>query len=665
VPIHHFLRDAVTILAASITVLLVCARFRIPSVVGFLLTGVLIGPSGLALVGNLEQVELFAEVGVVFLLFSIGLEFSLERLKQIRRFFFLGGSMQSLLTIVGIALLTFLAGLSPARAVFFGFLVALSSTAIVLKLYSDRRELDAPQGKLLIGILLFQDFLIVPMIVLTPVLGGSVEASAAAVAGRFLIALLVVGLVFVAARYLMPRLFHTLVRTKVREVLILGALLVCLGMSWLTESLQFSLALGAFLAGIIISESEYSHQVVADIAPLRDVFNSFFFISIGMLLDARFALTHAPGVLGLAAAILLVKMAAAGAAVRLLRFPWRIMTIVALGLAQVGEFSFVLLQVGQTHGLLDRALYQTFIAASIVTMLATPALVGWAPRLGAGLGRRAGEKTVDEPGEPEGSALRNHVIVVGFGVNGRNLARVLRVAQIPYIVVELNGDTVRRGLAEGEPMLYGDTTRREILESAQIERASVAVFGISDLEAVRRAVRFTRELNPAIRIIVRTRLVDEIEGLHRQGADEVVAEEFETSIEIFTRVLEHYRVPRNVIRAETRILRGEGYRMLRSPSQGESLPESLLEILAAGTTDIFRLDDSSAAAGKSIRELDLRRRTGATVIAVVRGERPYPNPGPDLILEDGDSVVLTGGHSEIELAFDFLEKGDPAAAGPT
>ena len=651
---HELLRESVTILAAAIAVLLLSNRLRVPAVVGFLLTGVLIGPSGLGLVPDTERVEMFAEIGVVFLLFSIGLEFSLERLKQIRRFFFLGGAIQALVTLGLIVLLALPVGFPLPQAVFHGFLVILSSTAIVLKLYADRRELDAPQGKILIGILLFQDFLIVPMIVLTPVLAGTVAASAASIVLRFAGSLALVGLVFVVARYLMPRLLHLMVRTRIREVLVLGALTVCLGMALLTDALEFSLALGAFIAGIIISESEYSHQVVAEVTPFRDVFNSLFFISIGMLLEVPFALTHPLSVLGLAGAVLGVKALAGGAAAMILGFPRRIVAIVALALAQIGEFSFVLLRVGQSQGLLDHNLYQTFIAASILTMLATPLLVSVAPRLGEALGRWGRPAGAIQAPAGETREMRRHVVIVGFGVNGRNLARVLRAAHIPYRVLELDGEAVRRGLAEKEPILYGDATRREILEHAGIAEADVVVFAISDLEAVRRAIRLARELNPKVRIIVRTRLVNEIEELHRQGADEVIAEEFETSIEIFTRVLEHYHIPRNIIRAETRALRGGGFEMMRSRSMTQ-LPESFVDLLAAGTTEVFRLEEESPAVGATIHTLDLRRRTGVTIIGVVRGGESHPNPHPDLRLEAGDHLVLVGSHAEMEQAFELLE----------
>lgn len=651
--IHQLLREAVTILAAATAVVLLSSRLRIPSIAGFLLTGVLIGPSGLRLVSRPDQVEVFAEIGVIFLLFSIGLEFSLDRLKQIRRFFFLGGSLQTLLTIALIALLAVAAGLTPRRAVFLGFLAALSSTAIVLKLYADRRELDAPQGKILIAILLFQDFLIVPMIVLTPVLAGSVDASGPEIAMRFLLALAGIGLVFAVARHLMPRLLRLLVRTRLREVLVLGALTACLGMAWLTESFEFSLALGAFLAGIIISESEYSHQVMAEVIPFRDVFNSLFFIAIGMLLEVPYALAHPGAVLGLASAVLGIKAAVAAAAVLLLRFPLRTAVIAGVGLAQVGEFSFVLLKVGQAEGLLDRGFYQTFIAASILTMLVTPGLVSLAPRIGARFARfQPSQEETLEAGRP----LRDHVVVVGFGVNGRTLAKVLRPAGVRYTVLELDGEIVRRAREDGEPILFGDITRPEILEHARVGEARMIVFAISDVEAVRRGIRFARELNPDLYILVRTRHLHEIDELRRLGADDVIAEEFETAIEIFTRVLERYHVPRNVIRAQTLALRGESYLILRAPSLDGRLSQALLDVLAEGTTDIFRLDSGSPWAGQTIRDLNLRRRAGATIIAVVRGERSFTNPGPDMRLEAGDSLVLVGSHREMEQAFELLDR---------
>jgi CPA2 family monovalent cation:H+ antiporter-2 len=647
VTIEAFISEAVVLLAAAVAVTLLSLRFRIPTVVGFLVTGLIIGPSGLRLVADSHQVEMFAEIGVIFLLFTIGLEFSLDRLASIRRAFFLGGSVQGLSAILTFALLGRLLGLSWPQAIFCGFLAVLSSTAIVLKLLADRRELETPQGKVAIGVLLFQDFLIVPMILLTPVLAGRAEASPLAIVGRFALGLVIVGVVFVVARYLMPRLLWAIVRTRAREILILGALLVCLGMALFTESLGFSLALGAFLAGIIVSESEYSHQIVAEVVPFRDVFNSIFFISIGMLLDLGWAAAHLGQVLVLTAAIIVGKVATTAAAAAMLGYPSRIVTTVGLTLAQVGEFSFVLLGVGRHLGLVDDGLAQLFLAAAVSTMALTPLAIALAPRL-------AGRRGVVEAAAGETPPSRGRqVIVVGFGVGGRSVARVLKEAGIPYTVIELAGEAVRRASRAGEPIQYGDVTRQEILEHAGIRRAGVIVFMISDLVAVRRAVPLARSLAPDLHIVVRTRSVADVEGLIAAGANEVIAEDLETSIEIFTRVLQHFHVPGNVIRAETRLLRSANYQMLRSPG-GATVPEAVLDVLAAGTTDVFRLEAGSPAAGREIRDLAIRSRTGASVIAVVRDGQPRTNPPADFELAVGDSVVLVGNHAEIDRAFELL-----------
>lgn len=661
--IHHFLVQALIILGTSVLVLLVSHRLRLAPVVGLLVTGVLIGPSGLALIREAEEVEVFAEIGVVFLLFSIGLEFSLERLREIRRPFFLGGSLQAGGTILLAVMLAMAFGLSGRQAVFFGFVIALSSTAVVLKLYNERREMESPQGKIVIGVLLFQDFLLVPMIILTPVLAGAVEASPGTIALRFGSGVVAVGVVFVVARYLMPKVLYHLVRTRIRELFVLGALFVCLGLAFFTESLGFSLALGGFLAGIIISESHYSHQVVADMIPFRDLFTSVFFISIGMLFDLSFALGHLPLVAGLTLLIFGLKVLTGAGAVLALRFPPRIVAIVALGLAQIGEFSFVLLNVGRGHGLVEPAAYQALIAVAVLTMLATPALVSVAPSIGARIPRRWSRRIASAAPTPESETLvkGNHVVVVGYGLNGRTLAKVLDEAGIRYVVIELNGDTVQRALDEGRPMIFGDSTRREILEHAGVGDAQVIVFAISDLEAVRRSIALARQLNPTLHIVVRTRQLSQIEELRRCGADEVIAEEFESAIEIFTRVLQRYHVPRNVIRTQTRLLRGEGYRMLRSPAFAGRVSAELMDALEAGTTDLFRLAADSTAVGKTLRELDVRRHTGATIIAVVRDETPIPSPASDLALAAGDTLVLVGSHQQVDSAMELLEA---PVAGP-
>jgi monovalent cation:H+ antiporter-2, CPA2 family len=652
-----FLTDFVVILTAAIVVIFISNKVNTPPVVGFLLTGLLIGPSSLGLIEETSQVEVFAEIGVIILLFTIGLEFSLERLRQIRRPFFLGGTMQALITIAVVTVLGVAFTYSLAESIFFGFLITLSSTAIVLKLYAQRREIDAPQGKLVIGILLYQDFLIVLMVVLVPVLAGKVSASFESIALRFGGGLLVVAMVFLLARYLMPRLLYAIAKLQVREILLLGSLVVCLGLALMTASLDFSLALGAFLAGIIISESDYSHQIVAEVTPFRDVFNSLFFISIGMLLDMTFVAAHGVNVILLGTGIFLVKALIVLAVVLTMKYPARIGMIVAVSVAQIGEFSFVLIKVGQTSGLLDTTLYQTFLSSSILTMLVTPILVNAAPRIA----HRAQQlvpwksRTAEQDVPSQVAQQRDHVIVVGYGLNGSNLARVLRETGIQYVVIELNGETVARAQRHGENILYGDATRQDLLDLCNIATARVIVFAIADPSAVSAGVRLARQMNPRIHIIVRTRHVADLDELYRYGANEVIPEEFETSIEIFTRVLDHYHIARNIIIAQEKLLRGERYHMLRSPVKPSVVSDKMMQWLAAGTTEVFYVEERSKGDGKTIGELDLRRQAGATIIAVVRGEKSTTNPAADFLVLGGDSLVLVGTHADIERAFQYLE----------
>ena len=653
--LDHFLHQAVVVLGAAVAVLLASHRLRVPPLVGLLLTGLVIGPSGAGLVSDTEAIHVLAEIGVVLLLFVIGLELPLGKLKEIRRPFLIGGSIQAALTTVIGATAASIAGLNPGPALFFGFALTLSSTAIVLKLYGDRRETDAPHGRVALAILIFQDLLIVPMIVLTPVLAGAVAASAAELTRRFGGSLVAALLAFLVARYLMPPLFYELARTRVREVLVLGALGICLAMAWMTHALGFSLALGAFVAGILVSETDYSHQVEADIVPFRDVFASVFFVSVGMLVDLSFVAAHAPTVFALAIAVIAAKIFACGVAVAALRFPVRIVVSTALGLAQIGEFSFVLMEVGHANGLLQGEGYQLLLSAAVLTMLATPILLPLGPVLGlrfAGVGRLARESA----GDSAAKKRSGHVIVLGYGVGGSLLTQVLRETHISYVIVELNSERVRRAQAEGEPILYGDATRREILLQAGIETAKVVVFALSDPTATRHGVRLARDLNPSAEIIVRARTVSEIQDLRQQGADQVVDEEFETAIEIFTRVLARFHVPRNIVRAQTRILRGEGYRMLRAPTLADGVSDAMLEALAAGTTDVFRVEPGSAAEKRTLQDLDLRRQTGASVIAVVRGDKTFSNPSADQVLESGDDLVLVGSHAEVDAAFQLLDK---------
>jgi CPA2 family monovalent cation:H+ antiporter-2 len=652
-PEFEFLRDLLLLFGLGVVVVILFHRIKLPPIVGFLITGVLCGPYGFGLIQNVHDVEALAEIGVILLLFTVGIEFSVQQLIRLRRFLFIGGGAQVLGSIALVMLLSRVIGLDWPVALFLGMIVSLSSTAIVLRTLADRGEMDTPHGGASVAILIFQDLCIVPMVLLTPfIAGGGSATSLPLVAAK---ALAFVGGAVIAARYIVPWLLETVVNTRQREVFLLTVILLALGAAWASAAVGLSLALGAFIAGLVISESEYSHQALGEILPLREVFNSLFFVSIGMLFDVRTILESPLVVLSAIAAVLLIKAAIAGGVTLASGRPLRVALIVGIGLAQIGEFSFVLLQSGLGAGLIATEQYDLLLAAAFLTLLATPLLVQLGPRIPwPAADPRAAAATAGTAAELERSS--GHVVIVGFGLTGRHLAHVLRAAGLRYRVIEIDGRLVRSAEREGEPILFGDAARFEILEHAGVREAAMVVFAISDPAALRQGLSAARRLSPSVPIIVRTRRLRELEALRRQGADEVVSEEFETSIEIFTRVLTRLHVPRNVIRSQARLLREGTYEMMRAAPSVEA-DGVIARALAAGATDVFLVGQGYAAAGRSLDDLELRRRTGASVIAWVRDDRPRTEIDPKDRIEPGDSLVLVGGHAAIEKAFRLLEHG--------
>jgi monovalent cation:H+ antiporter-2, CPA2 family len=666
---HEFplLDDLLVLLVASVPIAFLFNRLRLPVIVGFMITGILIGPYGLGFIRDAAAIEALAEIGVVLLLFTIGLEFSMRRIIDLKRLVTWGGGGQVIGTILVTAGVALALGRPANQAIFFGFLIALSSTAIVLKTYMDRAEVDSPHGRAGIGILLFQDLVIVPMMLLIPILSGGEGVSAGRIVVTLATAALAVALIVLAARIVVPFLLNHIVRLRSPEVFVIFVVLVSLGTSWLTARFGLSLALGAFIAGLVLSESEYSHQIVADILPFRDVFNSIFFISIGMLLSVSALVSNAGPVAALVVGLVLGKALVVVLVVRALSYSLRVATITGVGLAQIGEFSFILAKQGLGQGLLSDADYQTFLGASILSMIATPFLIAAAPRLGFAVQSLLSPDSLLEPSmmgfSSDKDDVQGHVIIIGYGINGRNVARVLRSTKIPYRVVELNAEAVRTARAEGEAIAYGDSTRKEVLHAAGIEKARVLVVAIADPTASRHIVHLARQTNEALHIVVRTRYMSEVDDLYKLGADQVIPEEFETSLEIFGRVLEHYGIARIKVRRQKDVFRREGYQMLRSPAMGATELGSLTDVLRASVTEILQIEAGSPGADRSIGELNIRKRTGATVIAVNRGGDTEVNPNPDFRLRTGDSIVLLGSPEQIDASVEILAGPEESAGG--
>jgi CPA2 family monovalent cation:H+ antiporter-2 len=405
---------------------------------------------------------------------------------------------------------------------------------------------------------------------------------------------------------------------------------------------------------MVLSESEYSHQIVADILPFRDVFNSLFFISIGMLLSLSALASDLLVVLAGVGLLIIGKTLIVLALVRLLGNSLRVSIMTAVGLAQIGEFSFILAKAGLPEGLLSATDYQRFLGASILSMIATPFLIKAAPRIGYAVQSIFASSSRMEPSvtgfDPNEAGLRDHVVIIGYGLNGRNLAKVLRRTGVPYLVLELNAESVTEARAEVERVVYGDATRREVLHHVGIENARILVLAISDPAATRLTVSVARQMNPNLHIIVRTRYMSEMQDLQELGADEVIPEEFETSIEIFSRVLKDYGIARHLIQRRITEIRSEGYQMLRMPSFPISDLTDSAEALKSASTETLVVEDDSKTVGKTIGELKLRTRTGASIIAITRDGHSQINPGPETRLEADDVLVLLGSSDQIDRA---------------
>jgi CPA2 family monovalent cation:H+ antiporter-2 len=643
------LRDLVIIFAAALGVVLVLTRLRFPTIAGFIVAGALLGPGGFGVVHDVRQVERLAEIGVALLLFTIGLEFSLDELRRLGRILSVGGSLQVGLTTAVVATLGLFAGIAAPKGIFLGFLIALSSTAIVLKGLAERGEVDAPHGKLIVGILLFQDLCVVPMMLVAPALAGQ-GGGALALARPLLTAAVVVGSALALGRVVVPRALHLVAATRRRDLFVLAVALAGAGIAWLTSLVGLSLALGAFLAGVVLAGSEYGHQALADTLALRDIFTSLFFVSVGMLLDPMVLAVDAGPVIALVAAVLVGKALVASLAGLVMRFPLRVAILAGLGLAQIGEFSFVLASLGGQLHILEAGELRLFFATTVVTMLVTPLALRFGPGIAAGALRLRALDRLLSQGLPEPAApspgSSGHVLVLGYGVGGEMLAEVLAEASVPFVVLDLNAERVRDARRRGVPAFYGDVTSRELLERAGAASAPQVAVLLNDPDATERAVRTVRALAPGAVIIARARYVADVPHLLEAGADEAVAQEFEASFTIIERVTREARAPRPA-RAAMRARLGLEVQL---GAAGPELPAGL-------AVQSVAVPEASWGAGRTLAETELRKRTGATLVAVSRGDATAVHPSPTDRLLAGDVLCLVGDERQIAAARELLASG--------
>jgi CPA2 family monovalent cation:H+ antiporter-2 len=652
VDVARFLTELVLLIAFAAAGVALFERLRLPSIAGFLVMGALVGPGGIGLISDPEKVRTLAEFGVVFLLFEIALELPVERLWRVWKVSILAGGLQVSLTVIVVAASASLLGVSSRTALVLGLLVAMSSTALVMRLLSERGEIDAPHGQLVVGILLLQDTCIVLFLLGIPVLAGETAASVLPFVMALVRAVAALAVFFVAARFLLPRLLERVARLRSQELFSMIAVLVVVGAAVSAERIGLTLAVGAFLAGLALNSTVYGHQLFAELIPLRGVLLGVFFTAVGMLFDPGTAFAQASGVLLFASAAVFLKAGIVILVVAVvLRQGLRLGILSGFSLAQTGEFSFILAAVAASAGLLDEGLQQIFIAGSVLSLLATPFLVRAAPAVAAHLTRNApfGHRGADAV------PLSDHAVLVGFGLAGRNLARVLRSLEIPYVAVETNAAAVREARGQGEEVIYGDATRSVLLQRVGIGRAKLIAVAITDPTATRQIVNLARSLNPDAAILARTRYVLDVDRLQVAGANVVVAEELEGTIDLVSETLRIFGIAEGAIERFTAELRDEGYEMLRTPT-ALALDPWLTELLEQVSTEWLEVPESFEAEA-TLADLEFRARTGASILAVDRGGTTTPNPPPSFAIRAGDRLLVFGGTETVARARNLLGVG--------
>jgi len=659
-----FLGEIVALFALSALIAYLCVRIQLVPIAGFLLTGVLVGPHALGLVRDPALVDTLAEIGVILLLFEIGIQFSLKKLARLKRALLLGGSLQVGGTIAAVAVIGWIAGVDLGTGLYTGGLIASSSTAIVMGILSSQGDADTPRGQLSLAILIFQNLAVVGLVLLVPMLAGG-SGSALDIVAALGLAALVIGGVLLGARVLVPPILDAVARTRRLGLFVLVVAVVGLGTAWVAELAGVGVELGAFLGGLIVSESDYSEQALSDVLPVRSLFNALFFLSVGMLLDLTFLLEQPLVLLAALGGILVVKGIVVVGTVLVLGYPVRLAVAIGLALAQVGEFSFVLERTGREVGLspfgLGEAGQQAFIVAAVVLMAATPGLVQLGPPLGRRLQHAMGDllpdRSTDGLPEPE-APVEDHVVIVGYGPVGRRLAQVLHECRVPFFVMDLNPTSVEDARQDGYEAVYGDATRASVLRKAGIRRAKLCVVAINDHDAAQAVTRTVRHENPTAQLVVRARFLTDLEPLQEAGADIVVPEELEAAVQIYGHVLRAYMVPQEDIEEKVEAIRARDYKVLRTGQGTESL---LLQGLDEEDirTRMVQLRSECPAEGCTLKDLQLREKYGLSVLAVRRGDDTIAAPGGDVALHCGDRLVVAGSAEAFAESAPLFRAPDP------
>lgn len=641
------LQNMSIILITAVIVLLIFNKLKLPTMIGLFITGIVLG----YVVNDTSIISTLSELGVIFLLFIIGLEFSAEKFSAIKHYALVGGILQVVVTTALITLLGLILGFNLNSAIFLGFLVAFSSTAIVMKVMQQRRITHSVQGRVTLGILIFQDIAVIIVILITPLLGG--ESLNLNTIPFLLIKAVGLGLViFAGAKWFIPLALRDAARTKNRDLFLLLTLFICMGTTFATSLIGIGPELGAFIAGLLISNTEYSHQTLGYIQPFQDVFMSLFFISIGLMVNLHLFISNIGIIIALTIIILLINFTATFVTGIVLKLPTKISISIAILLSQIGEFSFVLAKEGMNYGLMTSEFFSIFLGVSILTMSLTPFLEKATPKIVKLFGKISffqvddELKTIPEELEDE-QEIEDHVILVGLGRNGKHIAKACNQFKIPIRIVDMNPNVVENQQALGLPIIYGKASNESVLKELNITSAQCIVISASTYEETLKTIDTARRLNPDIHIIVRTRYLRNIDEVIEAGADEVIPKEFETSILMFTRLMDYYNKDLNEITDAVNDLRSDNYDAFRTVTS-----EDISSYLNYKYTDL-EIDSLRVSENTHIDELPFKENN-LTVTGVVRGEDTFIDVKSDFKFFEDDLILFIGHRENINKFFDSI-----------
>jgi CPA2 family monovalent cation:H+ antiporter-2 len=658
----HFpvLIDLLIIFSLALLVNLIFQRFNVPSILGFIVAGVLAGPHAFGLETDPHDLELLSEIGIMLLLFTIGIEFSLKDLMRIRKTVFLGGGIQVIFTGAIVFGATFLLGYAWQMSVFFGFLIALSSTAIVLRVMQEESMMTKPYGRGSLGILIFQDLIVVPMIMLVPFLTGGMNDPGSELLWMLLKVIGLIVFTIFGARKIVPALLHAVARTQKQDFFILTIFIIGFGVAILTALLGLSLALGAFLAGLIISETDYNHEAFGNIVPFRDIFTSFFFVLIGMFLNLDFIIENVWLIIALSAIVLVLKTGVASFAAYFSGYRFGVALTMGLALSQVGEFSILLAQTGKQYELLPEFYHQLFLSVALLTMVVAPFIIKsmpkWLPEiLPSRLYHKRLKAHSDENSVNDFTKLENHLVIIGMGTNGHNIAHAAEYAKIDHVIIDNDADLVQQERKNGEPIMFGNAENIAVLKEAGVEKAGTIVITLGSVASMYTALQNVRRLNDHAHVIVRTRSTEDLEDLYKAGANDVIPTEFETAVEIFTKILNYNLVPEDEVRQMVAHLRENGYGVFR-----EREYESAAPFLPKFSISAVRVDKQSQVCNQSIGDLKKNEIFDEPILAMQRNDEVVIAPGDSVVLHEDDILIVMAKPEELACKSCVFEPEDTA-----